>query len=173
MFKYFKLGKQEVPPIIKQHIIRHYIAGGVLAAAAVLVGVVLKSFLMFLIPSLVGLAIAGIGYIRLLDISKNGYSVIEGVCEKIESPIDPAKLLNYADPLTLAKRNKRNQPVAYLVRGSDPITQEEQLYHVPYVVSAVGVEVDDHVRIYLAKNTPSYERNGVTFLDSVLAYELM
>lgn len=155
-----KYGEYEVPGCVRARCNSFF----KLAIIDVCIGIgfviLTKELIYLFIMILIALAFAAIGYLRMHNVTHNGYGYIRGECELIEYPATQRMLSSIITP----------KPSNFLVRNE---MFDEELYYVPYSELSPPVSEGDMVAIYFRKNAKFTEYRGSNRADSVLGYEVV
>lgn len=151
-------GDNEVPLCVKEQCKRHYLIAGAFILFGVAAGFGVRDIMVFVVSLILALAVGGMGYMKELSVSKKGYLMVKGVCEKVE----------YS---RLTKDSfGRLSPSRFLVRNE---LFDNDIYAIPCYKQNATIDEGDIVAVYYPKNVRFISVRGAKASDNILGYELL
>lgn len=152
-----QMGENAIPPCVREQSMRFYFLAAGVFAVGLLMTVTSFSWLVVVSTIVLTAVIAGMGYYRLLEISKLGYTQVQGVCKRIE----------YTLTSRAGGRLTKDVPKRYI------IVAEDQTYAIPYYKHNPVIEEGDVVLLYLKKEPETFEWNNIHTPSVIYGYEIL
>ena len=155
--EYFKLGELDIPQAAREKSHRFFVIAGIMAATGLLLSVMMRSPSMLVISLFMALLIAGYGWMPMVRVSKNGYLLIEGVCERLETNGSIQDHIN---------------PPKFIIRSTGE-NDEPVYYGVPYFKQNTYIPDNAIVDLYYHKDAFFYKSKGINTSADLIGYEIV
>lgn len=159
---YLSLGEYIVPPSAMRQCKEFYILSGIIVLAGIIVSAISHDIMGVICTIPFAAIIAARGYYVILNVSKKGYTCIEGVCVNYKYTAIPRPKKKIAG--FLIEEN--------IGENADTDAEPSRLFYIPYFEQNGFIPQDSKVTIYVPAGASIYESRGLYNISNTLGYEI-
>lgn len=151
---FFTMGDIEVPVCVMAKVRKFFLIGAIFILGGTLFSLSIHSYENIPAFIIVGAIIEIWGFVRMITISKKGYTLVNGTCHRIQ--------------YSVISNITKQIPKRFIIKDSDG-----KLYSVPYFKGNAQLVEGDTVNIYYSSDPSFIEIQGALASGKILGYEII